>query len=61
MNAKKCDRCGSFYTENKNKYKEKLNGDCVYGIIVVTKTNRYKIYDLCDSCICEFMKWIGEE
>ena len=37
MNAKKCDRCGSFYTENKNKYKEEYNGDCVYRIIVDTK------------------------
>ena len=59
MKASRCDKCGSYYTENKNEYREKLNGDCVEGISLLTSSNAYRRYDLCDDCIDELMDFLG--
>ena len=59
MKAKRCDRCGKFYIENKNKYREKYNGDPVSCIILGTCTNRYMSYDLCDECVNELMHFLN--
>ena len=59
MKATKCDKCGSYYTENKNEYREKINGDCVERIALQTSSNVYKYYDLCDDCIAVLMDFLG--
>lgn len=65
MNAKKCDRCGKFYDKNNNHYDKEHSCYTLAGITGFTCFNALCSrlafrYDLCDSCICEFMKWIGE-
>lgn len=51
--------CGDF-NEKGNHYK-KCNRDCVHGIILNTKSNRYGIFDLCDDCVNELMKFLNNE
>lgn len=59
--AKKCDRCGVFYTENtrfpkkKGTYKATIDGACF-----TTTTNVYTDYfDLCDDCIAELKLFLN--
>ena len=62
MNAMKCDRCGKFYTENKNKYKDEENKSVC---LIELKTEHglykefYKYYDLCDDCVNELMIFLN--
>ena len=55
-NAKKCDRCKSYY--DKNKGVKNLNGRSVKGIRLET-SGPYHVLDLCDSCICELYTFLG--
>lgn len=57
MNAKKCDRCGKYYTDG--------SFVCHSGgsITIVSSTGRKAInkdteYDLCDECTEGFEKWL---
>lgn len=61
MDAKKCDRCGKFYTRETG---EK------YGVIFKGKRDDYgmlggksdgDLYDLCNDCMTDFERWIKNE
>ena len=54
--AKKCDRCGSYY--DKNKGVKSINGSFVRGIRLET-FGPYTDLDLCDSCISELYTCLG--
>lgn len=54
--AKKCDRCGSYY--NKNKGVRSINGCFVKGIRLET-LGLYEVLDLCDTCIYDLYKFLG--
>lgn len=61
-NAKKCDRCGSYY----DSYNDKSNAKKINGIMLINidSNNRYFShgpYDLCPACSDELMKWFGKE
>lgn len=66
MDAKKCDRCGKYYNENK-KYKEKCRiGRVVFeeyidGVKFSVKDHTGKRIDLCDDCITELRKFLNME
>ncbi len=65
MRAKKCDRCGNFYLENKINYDEqKVNGISFTGYlnnpIYMHRYSGDKI-DLCDSCLKEFINWLSND
>lgn len=59
-NAKRCDRCGTYYMikEKKASIKKKLLGrielDDVYDFII-------DAYDLCDKCSEDLIRWLNEE
>lgn len=55
-NAKKCDRCGSYYDRNKGV--KSINGCFVRGIRLET-SDRNRILDLCDHCICDLYTFLG--
>lgn len=52
--ARKCDRCGKFYEQNRVKWY--LNGGSITrGINIIGNNNFISAeYDLCDSCIEDF-------
>ena len=54
--AKKCDRCKSYYDENKGV--KSINGCFVRGIRLETSAQG-KILDLCDPCIYELYTFLG--
>lgn len=54
-NAKKCDRCNSYY--DKNKGVKIINGCIVKGIRLET-AGPYHVLDLCDSCIDELYNFL---
>ena len=61
-NAKKCDRCGSYY----DSYNDKNNAEKINGIMLINidSNNRYfshEPYDLCPVCSDELMKWFRKE
>ena len=58
-NAKKCDRCGSFYTTNT--YKNKSISTCPFkGIgFVDDKYYRYDANDMCDACLIKLELFLG--
>lgn len=58
MQAKKCDRCGKFYTENENKYIRCCNS--VDRVSVCASGNVYDTYDLCDDCVNQLMEFLNE-
>ena len=66
MEAKKCDRCGKFYTENKA-YEIERNDPCVGGVVAGIATcdkNGYcnKYFDFCDNCLTDFFEFLkGKE
>ena len=49
--AKRCDRCGNYYDENKGT--RSINGWFVRGVRICTnsKCSDHKYLDLCDDCI----------
>lgn len=58
-NAYKCDRCGEFYTQNKNSEEIKR-------VVTVNKRNyEHEQLDLCDDCVEAFFEFMkcerGEE
>ena len=55
-NAKKCDRCRSYY--DKNEGVKSINGLFVRGIRLET-SGPYMYLDLCDSCISELYTFLG--
>ena len=55
-NAKKCDRCGSYY--DKNKGVGSINRCFVSGIRLET-SGPYRSLDLCDSCIYDLYTFLG--
>ena len=55
-NAKKCDRCESYY--DKNKGVKSINGCFVRGIRLET-SGPCRNLDLCDSCISELYTFLG--
>ena len=59
-NAKKCDRCGKFYSSKDKKFKQEKLAD-VLGCITLTDLSGYilKDYDLCDVCAAEFWNWLN--
>ena len=65
MRIMKCDRCGKPYEFYKNK---KLDGCSNYVNAVILgartsvlgiETNKEKVYDLCEDCLDEFLKFIN--
>ena len=56
-NAKKCDRCKSYYDRNKGV--QSFNGCFVKGIRLETSGSYYRELDLCDPCICELYTFLG--
>lgn len=66
MQAKKCDRCGAFYTENKTRCydNENRSREVVYGVAKVTSELIYgqpvtvSQIDLCDNCLDSFDNWV---
>lgn len=74
MQAKKCDRCGEFYTSNTidSGYRRQKDAKtkCVIrgaslsfmtidGAYIPTSTNSKADFDLCDNCINAFLDWIN--
>lgn len=55
-NAKKCDRCGSYY--DKNKGIKSINGFFVKGVRLET-SGPYDVLDLCDPCIYDLYTFLG--
>ncbi len=60
MNAKKCDRCGKYYTDG--------SFACYSGgsMTIVSSTGRKVInknteYDLCEECAEGFEKWMKQD
>lgn len=63
MNAKKCDRCGAYYDENKM-YKETnlIPGSVLIGMSLLCRDSRYgNEYDLCDSCLTDLKEFLKNE
>lgn len=64
--AKKCDRCGNFYSENETRPRKwcgKVVPNGVNMSIIVAKTNRNETdecFDLCDSCWDDFYKFMED-
>ena len=63
MDAKRCDRCGKFYSnsiEDQANLINKLGGKQI--TIKVEEANAYqtvRLVDLCDTCSIELCKWLG--
>ena len=55
--AKKCDRCGKYYDNNRSK---RIDCASVIGIKIITQ-GPYTLMDLCDECIIELYKFLGKE
>lgn len=61
-NAKKCDRCGSFYIENETIPSEYVVNSILGGVNTVTvKGNSDEHFDLCDSCLEKLFKFLNNE
>ena len=61
--AKKCDRCGKYYDDNKQ-YPASHNGFKSYidGMAFTTKNGSLgQTYDLCDECITLLKEWLKGE
>lgn len=61
MDAKKCDRCGKFYTrKDGEKYGVILRGRRDdYGMLGGRTDSERDLYDICNSCMEDFERWIG--
>lgn len=58
MNAKKCDKCGVFYTHN---HKVVVDGMYMTGFTVISKSTNLRTVDLCDDCAQHLVDWLKEE
>lgn len=56
-NARKCDRCGAFYTDNKVK---SIDGKYITRIGLLNDAIIVKRFDFCDECLNEFDKFMNE-
>lgn len=60
MNAKKCDRCGEFYTKNKVRYLDHtIVGVCLIDSDDSCMSQSYR--DLCDNCLQQLCEWTETE
>lgn len=61
--AKRCDRCGSYYDDASSKDKSfKVNGETVYQIALINSSDgRICEYDLCDQCARDLFHWMCNE
>ena len=61
--AKKCDRCGSYYDDGRSKDKSfKVNGRTVHQMALIDDCdNRICEYDLCDQCARDLFHWLCNE
>jgi rRNA maturation protein Nop10 len=59
--AKKCDRCGAFYMENKVERFDEFNNKCHPAQIKVIGDNGgvISIKDLCDDCGNDFVRFMA--
>lgn len=63
-NAKKCDRCGSYYDKNtKHRTTGRVIGGMISGIQTETRLGEKDCsYDLCDDCITDLFEFLdGKE
>ena len=52
MDAKKCDRCGTYYDENKkHKTTGRVHGGTISGFCTTAQSSYDKCFDLCDDCV----------
>ena len=59
-NAKKCDRCGKYYTDKDKKFT--INGYSIYSIGLRTKQGYMElVYDLCDDCTKDLFHFLSNE
>ena len=59
-NAKKCDRCGSYYDKNQKFRLKNPLGDLADGIAFTgAKGNVSNQFDLCDDCIEQVYNFLG--
>lgn len=59
--ARKCDRCGKYYDENK-KYKNDLGMGTVIGLRFETlNCNNSSRIDLCDECLGKIKEFLGTD
>lgn len=58
--AKKCDRCGKYYTDSEKQYT--FDGFRV-GCIKLMSVDGFCIgyYDLCDNCVKKLMRYLNHE
>lgn len=72
MNAKKCDRCGCYYTKNEPVANNKDSGEriVIHGIRIWKTLQTYgshgysnedatEVYDLCDHCAKRLIDWMA--
>ena len=56
MDAKKCDRCGKYYDENKkHKTTGRIHGGKIDGFCITARGSNDKWFDLCDDCIGDLL------
>lgn len=60
-NAKKCDRCGKFYENNKkHETSGRIHGSKLTGISTTdTNTCSDKWFDLCDDCLTDLFEFLS--
>lgn len=59
MDAKKCDVCGEYYTDNDNECGlDNCEGDAVTNIEIMCCQNFDTKLDLCDTCAERLIAWI---
>lgn len=61
-NAKKCDRCGNYYDENKTKPRELTGGYVMAKLKTLTHASATsytdEVFDLCDECLGKFYSFM---
>ena len=62
-NAKRCDRCGKFYSEKDKEFKINKNDKHIPSWIEIINTNDMAIcaYDLCEQCMKDLYRWLCNE
>lgn len=59
--ARKCDRCGKYYDENK-KYRDEFGIETVIGLRFETLNgNNSSRIDLCDECLGKIKEFLGTD
>lgn len=59
MNAKKCDRCGDFYISNTFDARSHTKQPITKLAFLDKYDNQGKLYDLCDCCWIELVKFLN--